>query len=154
MQLIARLTLLALLLCAAPASAQLSNIDGTVAAMAAPGGVLVKLTALNLNQANTDNPVTVPFSKYVVRRMSVTNCSSTLAASLATVGLYTGAGATGTTVVTLGLLQALTASTKYVDMTLALTTDVLTASTLYIRNGVTAGSAITCDVYVIGDVLP
>ncbi len=117
-------------------------------------GVLAKATSLNLNQTNTDNAVTVAGAKYVVRKVVVTNCSTSLAISAATIGVFTSTGGGGTTVVALGLLTALTAATKYIDMTLALTTDTLSAATLYVRNGVTHGGAATCDVYILGDVLP
>jgi hypothetical protein len=144
--------LLGLLLVATPARAQsLSMTDGTAAGFTAGSGVLVKATALNLN-AVADTALTVAAAKYIVRKVVVTNCST--APVLAQVALYTGAGATGTTVVAAATITALTGATKFLDMTMALTTDVLTASTLYARNAVAQTSALTCDVYVIGDVLP
>lgn len=110
---------------------------------------------ISLNGTNVDAAtITVSAPKYYIDHIDVTNASTSFGASLATLGVYTGAGATGTTVVTLATLTALTAASKMTRPTLALTTDSLTAATLYIRNGVTFGSAATVDVYVYGDVLP
>lgn len=115
--------------------------------------LLAKGTAINLNSAGSDNAVTIIAPKYIIRRYVVTNTSTSLAISPATLGLFTGAGGTGTTIVTPATLTALTGATKFVDMTVALTTDTLTAATLYIRNVLAAGGAATVDVYVFGDVL-
>lgn len=154
MQLIRRALLVAaLLLPCVSLSAQLANTDGTSAGTQASTGVLVKKATLDFNQTNTDNAVTLTAPKYRIRRITVTNCSASFGASLATLGVFTSTGGGGTAVVALGTMTALTASTKYLDLTLALTTDTLATATLYLRNGVTFGSAATCDVYVIGDVL-
>lgn len=142
---------LGLVLFAGAPSAQIANIDGTSATVVAGSGVLAKSLAVNLN-AVADTALTVTAAKYIVRKFIVTNCSGTPV--LAQVAVYTGASASGTTVVTAAILTTLTGSTKFVDMTLALTTDTLAASTLFVRNAVVQGSALTCDVYVVGDVLP
>lgn len=113
-----------------------------------------KVTSLNLNQTNTDNAVTINIGKYIVRKVTVTNCSISMVASLATVGVFTSTAGGGSTVVGLALVQTLTAATKFVDMTVALSADTVAVSTLYVRNGVTAGTAATCDVYIYADVLP
>lgn len=118
------------------------------------GGLLASKLALNLNQTNTDNAVTVSAAKYIIRRIVVTNASINMTANLATIGVFTGAGGTGTTVVALTLVQGLTGTTKFVDTTVVVTADALTAATLLIRNGVTAGTVATVDVYIFGDVLP
>lgn len=115
--------------------------------------VLAIFKSLNLNSAGSDNAVTITASKYIVRKVILTNASVDLSGGLATVGVFTAAAGAGTTIVTAGIVTALTGSTKYIDMTIALTTDVLTASTLYIRNVLANGSAATVDVYIMGDVL-
>lgn len=117
-------------------------------------GILAYLKNVNLNSANSDNAVAILYAKYVVRRVIVTNPSTSFAVSLATIGVFTATGGGGTAVVSLGTIAGLTGTTKYLDLTLALTTDVLTAATLYIRNGVAFGSAATVDVYIFGEVLP
>lgn len=116
-----------------------------------PSGVIGRATAVSLNSV-ADTAITVPYAKYIVRRFTVTNCSTT--PTLAQLALFTGAAASGTTVVAAALLTALDATTKMLDMTLALTTSTLTSATLYARNTVVNGSALTCDAYVFGDVLP
>jgi len=132
---------------------QIAYIDGTTAG--APGSVLLgKVVSANLNSAGSDNAVAVPFSKYIIRKVVVTNVSTSLAISVATVGVYTSSGGGGSTVVTAATLTALTGSTKFVDMTIALSADSTTASTLYVRNVLANGAPATADVYIFGDVLP
>lgn len=109
--------------------------------------------ALNINSAGSDNAITIPYAKYIVRKVIITNASADLTLGLATIGVFTGAGATGSTIVSAGAIAALSGSTKYLDMTIALTADILTAATLYIRNVLANGSSATVDVYIIGDVL-
>lgn len=109
---------------------------------------------LNLNQTNTDNAVTVSAPKYIVRRIIITNASTSLAASAATLGVFTATGGGGTTVVAASLLTALSAATKYSDLTIAVTADTVASATLYLRNGIAHGSAATADVYIFGDPLP
>lgn len=137
----------------AAASAQVAT-NNAVYGRDGVSAVIGKVTALNLNQTNTDNAVTINLTKYIVRKVTVTNCSISLAANLATIGVFSSTGGGGSTLVALALVQSLTATTKFVDMTIALTADTLTATTLYVRNGVTAGTAATCDVYIVADVLP
>lgn len=143
--------LLLLLVAAGAPSAQVANIDGTAAGLTAGSGVLAKGTSVNLN-AVADTTLAITSAKYIVRKFVVTNCSTTPV--LAQLALYTAAAASGTTVVTGAILTALTGTTKFIDMTLALTTDVLTNATLYARNTVAQTSALTCDIYVLGDTLP
>jgi len=147
------LTLIVVATFVLPAKAQIAS-NNAVYGRDGITALLAKSLNQNFNVTNTDTAVTVSVTKYLVRRVTVTNCSTSFGVSLATVGVFTGAGGTGTTVVALGTLTTLTGATKYVDLTLALTTDTLTAATLYFRNGVTFGSAATCDIYLFGDVLP
>lgn len=101
---------------------------------------------VNLNAVG-DTPVHVPFGKYIVRRVTVTNASRTLAVSAATVGAYTAAAAGGTAIVTPAVATTLTTPTKFNDRTVAATTDYLTAQDIYVRVGVADGVATTADVY-------
>lgn len=109
-------------------------------------GFTCSVRGVNLN-AIGDTPVHAPFAKYIVRRMTCTNSSADLSSSLARIGAYTGAGASGTAVVTPATATELSAPTKFGDRTIAVVADTLTASTLYVRVGVAHGSAATCDVY-------
>lgn len=117
-------------------------------------GLLGFLKGVNLNSAGSDNPVSINAPKYVIRKVVVTNTSTTLVASSSTLGLFTAAAGGGTVVVVAATLTALTGATKFVDQTIALTADTLTAATLYVRNVLANGSAATVDVYIYGDVLP
>lgn len=115
--------------------------------------LLGKAIGVNINNAGSDNSVTIPYAKYIVRRVIITNPSTSLAASTATIGVFTGAGGTGTTVVAAATMTTLTGSTKFSDRTLALTTDTLAAAILFVRNVIAHGSAATVDVYIFGDAL-
>lgn len=117
------------------------------------GAMLGTLAAANFN-TTADQPITINATKYVVRRIVVTNCSASL--TLAAGGFYTAASKGGTAVVAAAqLYSALTAATKYLEATLQnVATDVLTATPLYLSLTVAQGGAATCDVYVIGDSLP
>lgn len=110
-------------------------------------GYTVSARGVDLNTVG-DTPVHVPYSKYILRRMTVTNVSTTLAASSATIGAYTAAAAGGTALVTPATATALTAASKFTDRTIAASADSQTSSTAYIRVGVAHGSAATCDVYM------
>jgi len=115
--------------------------------------LMYKVSGVNINSAASDVATisNLP-SKYRVVRMMVTNPSTSLAVSAATLSLFTGTGGSGTAVVSGQLLTALSATTKFSDLTLALTTDTLTSSTLTVRNVLAHGSAATVDVYI--EVLP
>lgn len=152
MQLI--LALLVLLLSAVSAFAQAKPIaytDGTSAAGA--GSLLGSLTGANMN-TTADQAITINTAKYIVQRITVTNCSASL--TLAIGGVYTAASKGGTAIVAATqAYTAITASTKYLGLTLQnLATDVLTAGTLYLSLTTAQGGAATCDLYVIGDALP
>lgn len=111
------------------------------------------LKAINLNSAGSDNAITIPFSNYIIRKVTLINPSTSLGISVATLGLFTSTSGGGTTVVTAATMVALTGATKYIDSTLALTTDSLTAGTLYARNVLAHGSAATVDMYIFGNVI-
>ena len=85
---------------------------------------------------------------YVITNIRVTNCSTTPV--LAQVGLYTGAGATGTNLVAAGTITGASAASVVLPMTLAGTvaTTRLTASSIFVRLTVANVAALTCDVNV------
>lgn len=111
--------------------------------------VLFSKTGMDLN-STADQALTqaFAFSDYLITAVVLSNVSTTLAASLATVGVYTGAGASGTTIVTAALVQSLTSAAKAVLMTLL--NQRITGSTLYAKLGVAHGSVATCDIHVLG----
>ena len=112
-------------------------------------GYTVSARSVNLNAVG-DTAVHVPYSKYIARLVTTDNASTTLAASSATLGVYTAPAAGGTAVVTAatGSLTPLTAATKFKDCTIAASADHLTADTLYVRVGVAHGAPATCDVFM------
>lgn len=117
------------------------------------GGLLGKVSGVNINNAGSDNILDIPFSKYIIRRVIVTNASTSLALSLATIGIFTDSGGNGTTVVTPAILTTLSSSSKFVDMSVAVATDTLTPGQLFIRNVLAHGSPATVDVFIFGDPL-
>ena len=115
-------------------------------------GVLGYSTGVNLNSV-ADTSITIKATKYIIRRVHVTNCSAT--PLLAQLALYTAPAAGGTNFVAATMLTTLSAATTFVDLTLInITTTTLTAATLYARNTVAQTTALTCDVYIVGDALP
>ena len=113
-------------------------------------GILAMATGINLNSAGSDNAISVEGATYRIDKVMIVNGSVSL--TTATAGVFTAAGGLGTVVSPDQSLAALTASTKYKDLTLdaGIGTDVLTASTLYIRNGTAQGSAATADFFILG----
>ena len=114
---------------------------------------LLYAARVNLNSV-ADTPVYLPFSRCQVTSVKLANVSTTLAASSATIGLYSGPGATGTAIVTPATATALTGPDVVDNRTLASTA--LTGGTqvnnnlrqLYVRVGVAHGSAATVDVLI------
>lgn len=113
-------------------------------------GVLGSLTSVNLNSATTDNAVAIESARYRIDKIVVENAS--VSVTTATSGVFTAAGGAGTTIAADQSLAALTASTKFKDLTLggSVTADVVTAGTIYYRVGTAQGVAATANVWVIG----
>lgn len=110
--------------------------------------LIYRSKSVNLNSGvNTDvATITGLPARYIIRRVTFDGASAT--PTLATISVYTGAGATGTAVVTAQALSTMNATTVYLDATLGVAGLVLTSSTLTIRNVAVAGSAMTVDVTV------
>lgn len=113
-------------------------------------GLLASKTAVDLNSATSDNAVTVEATRYRIDKVTFDNASINL--TTATAGVFSAAGGGGTTIAADQALSALTAATKFDDLTLGagVGTDVLTAGTLYIRCGTAQGAAATADCYIFG----
>lgn len=116
----------------------------TTPALSANGRYKVTFPALNLN-ATADNAVSAPFAKWKLVRVDLHDTSTTLAVSLAVIGLYTAAAAGGTNLIT-SVVTGLTSATVSVSQTLGATTAYQTAATIYLRPTTLHGSAATCDV--------
>lgn len=112
-----------------------------------------RLIAADFN-STADQPIQISAARYSVRKIVVTNVSTSL--TTAAGGVYTGASKSGTIVVAAAqIYTALTAAAKFLDLTLAtvIGTDILTAAQLYLSLTAAQGAPATGDVYVIGDVL-
>ena len=123
------------------------------------GGILLgSLIAANFN-STTDQIITIfdnP-AKYIVRRIIVTNASTSL--TTAAGGVYTAASKGGTAIVAAAqAYTSLTASTLFLDLTLSATGNASTTvkssiPNLYLSLTTAQGAAATADVYVYGDIL-
>lgn len=123
------------------------------------GGILLgKLISANMN--STDDQRIVMFSnpsKFILRRIVVTNASISL--TTAAGGVYTAASKGGTAVVASSqAYSSLSASTLFLDLTLstsgsASTTVKSSVPNLYLSLTTAQGAAATADVYVYGDIL-
>ncbi len=106
---------------------------------------LITITGVNINSAGTDNSIIlpVPVGKYRPTKLTIFDASTSLAASIATLGLYTSTGGGGSTLVTAATMTSLSSATLCLDMTLLLATTYQTGGTLYLRNVTAHGSAAT-----------
>lgn len=113
-------------------------------------GLLASLTAVDLNVATSDNAMAIESTRYRIDKLVVDNGSISL--TTATAGLFTSAGGAGTTLAADQALSALTATTKFDDLSLEAVcgTDSQTAGTLYFRVGTPQGAAATCNVFLFG----
>ena len=151
------LIVIGLLLSLAPLLAQQRFVSPVLGGPTLIGYVI----SLNLNSvADTTLTPTGAATKYIVRRVVVTNASVNLTGSAARLALYTGAGATGTQITTISNIDTLTSATTFADLPVAilaaggLSGSTLTATPIYVRVTAVHGSAATIDVYVYGEILP
>lgn len=123
---------------------------GTLSSARGGHGRTIK-TLVSVNAAATDvTTFTGLPAKYRVLRLMVFEASTSLAASAATLGLFSASGGGGTAIVALSTLTNLSAAAGFVDLPRAITTALSgtyrTESTLYVRNGTAHGSAATVSV--------
>lgn len=116
-------------------------------------GLLANLTGANFN-VTTDQALTLQtgVTRYIIRRIIVDNASISL--TTAAGGIYTNAAKAGTVIVAAAqVYSALTASTKFKDLTLeaVVGTDILTATTIYLSLTTAQGAAATANVWVFGE---
>jgi hypothetical protein len=109
--------------------------------------LIASAQGVNLNAvADTIAPILVA-GRVSVQSIIVTNASISL--DTAYLAVYTGAGATGTTVKSAYALSGNTTAAKAV-VTAATSTDAITGTPLYIRNTTVQGAAATADVFIYG----
>lgn len=113
-------------------------------------GILGSKTSIDANAANNDNAITIEGARYRIDKIMVDNASLNL--TTATVGVFTAPAAGGTTLAADQALTALTASSKFDDLSLggSVATDCFTSATVYARTGTAQGSASTFDLYILG----
>jgi len=128
---------------AQPAAADVSSI----------GAIAYTLTGVNFNSANTDTPIAVALpagvSRYIIQGVRIYNPSGSLTTS--TVGVFSGAGATGTAIVATGAVTVSTAAPNTANnlqtLTLAVgSTTSLNFTTLFFRVTTPQGAAATASV--------
>jgi len=120
------------------------------------GGVLPRYGCLgyrqnvDMNVGNTDTIIGIESTRYRIDKITVTR--ATLNLTTATAGAFTAAAAGGTPIANDQVLSALTAQSKFKDLTLqAVTgTDVFTGANVYFRVGTPQGAGSTADVYIYG----
>lgn len=113
-------------------------------------GLLAFKDSVNLNSAGSDNAITMLSARYRIDKITVE--SPSLNVTTATAGLFTAAGGAGTTLAADQSLAALTAASKFLDLTkdAILNTDRRTEATLYFRVGTAQGAAATANVRIYG----
>lgn len=100
------------------------------------------ITGVNLNSATTDvGTFSVLPAKYRVTRLTGYDASTNL--TLATLDLRTATAGAGTAIVAAYALTGLSAASKFIDATLAVTADYQTAASLILRNVTPQGGAAT-----------
>lgn len=112
---------------------------------------LGSVSAVNLNTAAPADIGTISSirsTSYIPLYIIVSGASAD--SSTAQVGVSTGAGGTGTTVVTAAALTGLNAAGKYKVLTIAALDTPLTVSSLFVRLTVAQGSAATANVAIYG----
>lgn len=113
-------------------------------------GCLGSLTGVDMNLATNDNPMTIESARYRIDKITFENASISL--TTATVGVFTAAGGGGTSLAADQALSALTATSKFKDLTLggSVATDVVTTGTIQIRTGTAQGAPAIADCFVFG----
>lgn len=113
------------------------------------GRVRRQAIALDLN-TTTDVAIPVPFAKWRLDKVLFHDVSTSLALSLAVVGLYTSTGGGGTNLVT-SVVTSLVNSTDCINQTLAAQTAYRTGANVYLRVTTTHGQAATVNVTLFFD---
>lgn len=112
--------------------------------------VLGSLKSANMN-STADQAIALGAlqgTPYRISSILVTNCTGTL--TIAAGGFYTATSKSGTTIVAAGqAYSALTSAAGLMSATIA-SAQTFTGSSIYLSLTTAAGSAATCDVYVMG----
>lgn len=116
-------------------------------------GLLASFIGANFNStADQAMVIQTGVTRYIIRRIVVDNASINLTAAAG--GIYTQAAKAGTAIVAAAqVYTALTASAKFLDLTLAavIGTDILIATTIYLSLTTGQGAAAVASVWVFGE---
>lgn len=113
------------------------------------------LEDVNFNATNTDNTLTLSLpgniERYVINSVRINDASASI--STATLGVFTGAGATGATIAANQAITVTATATDTLNNTQSLTitnanTMAYNDTTLFVRTGTAQGSTATADVIV------
>lgn len=112
---------------------------------------LANLPGQSLATAGDTTLVVQEATKYIVRRVTLSNFSGSAAA--ANVGVYTATSRGGDAIAAAAVISAADGTTKFVDLTLAsaATTTVITDRSLQFN--VASAASVTCDVNLYGDIV-
>ena len=106
----------------------------------------------NFNQvADVQIPLIDTPTKFRVRAITLTNGS--INPTTARFGVFSGAGATGTTIVSASTTPSLATAATLQDLSIAATTSITSTGSIYLNLTTAQGAAATVDVYVWGDIL-
>jgi len=113
--------------------------------------LLASFIGVNFN-STSDQIIRMLSSNCIIRKIIVQNASVSLTTAVG--GIYTAASKGGTAIVAASqTYSALTASTKFLDLTLdsSLSTDALQVQALYLSLTTAQGATATADVFIYGD---
>lgn len=102
--------------------------------------------------STADQPIVLGPKNYIIRRVIITGASEVL--NVATGGIYTGPGKTGTALVPAAqTYSALTSPSKFIDtgQHLSTTTDTIVSGLLYFSLTSPQGGPANADIYIYGD---
>ena len=112
---------------------------------------LASLPGQSLATAGDTTLVVQEATKYIVRRVTLSNFSGN--ASAANVGVYTSTARGGDAIVAAAVISTASTATAFVDLTLAsaATTSIVTDRSLNFN--VASAASVTCDVNLYGDIV-
>ena len=112
---------------------------------------LASLPGQSLATAGDTNLVVMEASKYIVRRITLTNFSGNAAA--ANVGVYTAASRGGTAIAAVNTYSTANSTSAYVDLTLSAAANANVVTTQALFFNVANAASVTCDVNLYGDIV-
>lgn len=112
---------------------------------------LATLPGQSLATAGDTPLVVMEASKYIVRRITLTNFSAS--ATSAKIGVYTSTGRGGTAIATSATYAGASSTSAYVDLTLSAAANANVVTTQALQFNVETAASVTCDVNLYGDIV-